>query len=104
MSTSSETAASRVRLVAAVQSLLVDEDIRRPTTSKVAKIAGVAVGTIYNHFIDIDDLVAVAVADLMGGDLSALGERLYQQARDRRPGVVEHLERELALRGQGRLR
>jgi AcrR family transcriptional regulator len=104
MSISSEAAASRVRLVVAVKTMLADEDIRRPTTSKVAKLAGVAVGTIYNHFIDMDDLVAVAIADLIAGESSALGERLYLQARERRPGVVEHLERELALRGQGRLR
>jgi AcrR family transcriptional regulator len=103
MNASDGTQPRRDRLIVATKELLAEhEDIRHATTSRVAKLAGVAVGTIYNHFIDVDDLVAFVIADLLESESPSLGQTLQKQATQFRPGVLSHLEREQNLRSSGR--
>lgn len=101
MSGRSEFAPRRVRLVTAAKELLTEGGVEAPTTERVAKLAGVATGTIYNHFIDIDDLLAVAIADLLDGESPELGVILAEEATIMRPRVSRHLIREQDLRTRG---
>lgn len=102
MTSDSRSAPRRVKLVAATKELLLSSGINAPSTKRVAELAGVSVGTIYNHFIDIDDLIAVAIADWLDGEARESGERLRAEASRWRVRVLEHLDREQDLRARRR--
>jgi AcrR family transcriptional regulator len=53
----------RSRIVAAATEVMRTEGVRRATTRRIAATAGVAEGSIYNHFADKADLVIAVVME-----------------------------------------
>lgn len=51
---------TRAALLSAVEELVAEEGHSAVTTTRVAEVAGVSVGTLYRYFIDRDDLLLAA--------------------------------------------
>lgn len=61
--------ALRRHLIATTQRLLADQAPTSLTTRAIARAADVSDGVLYNHFGDKDDLVVVALVDLVGAQI-----------------------------------
>ena len=62
----------RDRILAAAVSVMRDRGITSTTTKEIARVAGVAEGSIYNHFANKTALVAACMAEVAGGIREAL--------------------------------
>jgi AcrR family transcriptional regulator len=62
----------RDRILAAAVSVMRDRGVTNTTTKEIARAAGVAEGSIYNHFANKTELVAASMAEVAGGILEAL--------------------------------
>src|SRR5262245_56636809 len=65
----------------AAEEALVERGLHEAAMGEIAARAGVAVGTLYNHFVDRDTLVAALVADRRSQLLGRIDEALRAQAR-----------------------
>lgn len=86
---------TRRRLLNAGTSVLAERGPRDTTAALVAKSAGVAIGTFYNHFHTIDDLIGAIAQDLgRGVEISGdtLAEIEHDPARRVALGVLQLLE------------
>ncbi|MFB9837594.1 TetR/AcrR family transcriptional regulator [Actinoallomurus acaciae] len=62
----------RDRILAAAVSVMRERGVANTTTKEIARVAGVAEGSIYNHFADKTELVAASMAEVAGGIRGAL--------------------------------
>jgi AcrR family transcriptional regulator len=62
----------RDRILAAAVSVMRDRGVTNTTTKEIARAAGVAEGSIYNHFANKTELVAACMAEVAGGIREAL--------------------------------
>ncbi len=81
---------TRAALLAAVESLIVAEGAAAVTTTRVAEMAGVSVGTLYRYFTDRDDLVLAAYDGTV--------ERIVAACAKELEGLPEDIEVEDAAR------
>ncbi|MGI5225693.1 TetR/AcrR family transcriptional regulator [Actinoallomurus sp. CA-142502] len=73
----------RIRILAAAVSVMRERGVANTTTKEIARVAGVAEGSIYNHFADKTELVAASMAEVAGGirdALTRLSERVGQNS------------------------
>jgi AcrR family transcriptional regulator len=82
----------RERILTAAVTVMRDHGVTNTTTKQVARVAGVAEGSIYNHFANKSELIAASMAEVAGGIRDAL-IRLSGQAGT---GTVEDNLAELA--------
>ncbi|WP_329243284.1 helix-turn-helix domain-containing protein [Actinoallomurus sp. NBC_01490] len=68
----------RDRILAAAVSVMRERGVAHTTTKEIARVAGVAEGSIYNHFADKAELVAASMTEMAGGIRDAL-TRLSQR-------------------------
>jgi AcrR family transcriptional regulator len=80
----------RDRILAAAVSVMKERGVTNTTTKEIARAAGVAEGSIYNHFAT--ELIAASMAEVAGGIREALA-RLSQRVGK---GTVEDNLTELA--------
>ena len=69
----------RDRILAAAVSVMRERGVANTTTKEIARVAGVAEGSIYNHFGNKTELVAASMAEVAGGireTLARLPERV----------------------------
>ena len=64
--------AMRDRILAAAVSVMRERGVTNTTTKEIARVAGVAEGSIYNHFANKTELVAASMAEVAGGIRDAL--------------------------------
>ncbi|HEY7483288.1 MAG TPA: TetR/AcrR family transcriptional regulator [Streptosporangiaceae bacterium] len=57
----------RDRILAAAVSVMRERGVTNTTTKEVARAAGVAEGSIYNHFADKTELIAASMSQVTGG-------------------------------------
>jgi AcrR family transcriptional regulator len=69
-----------MRLLDVTERLLREGGLSAVTTQRVAKMAGVAEGTIYRHFPSMDELIASAVRDRIPPEFERLLEKLIGEA------------------------
>lgn len=62
----------RDRILAAAVSVLRERGVSQTTTKEIARTAGVAEGSIYNHFAGKTELMAACMADMAGGIRAAM--------------------------------
>jgi AcrR family transcriptional regulator len=62
----------RDRILAAAVTVMRDHGVTNTTTKQVARAAGVAEGSIYNHFANKSELIAASMAEVAGGIRDAL--------------------------------
>jgi AcrR family transcriptional regulator len=62
----------RDRILAAAVSVMRERGLTGTTTKEIARAAGVAEGSIYNHFANKTELVAACMAEVSGGIREAL--------------------------------
>jgi AcrR family transcriptional regulator len=62
----------RDRILAAAVSVMRERGVTSTTTKEIARAAGVAEGSIYNHFANKTELVAACMAEVAGGIREAL--------------------------------
>src|SRR3954464_14702877 len=62
----------RDRILAAAVSVMRERGVTNTTTKEIARAAGVAEGSIYNHFANKTELVAACMAEVAGGIREAL--------------------------------
>jgi AcrR family transcriptional regulator len=62
----------RDRILAAAVSVMRERGVANTTTKEIARVAGVAEGSIYNHFANKTELVAASMAEVAGGIRDAL--------------------------------
>jgi AcrR family transcriptional regulator len=62
----------RDRILAAAVSVMRERGLTSTTTKEIARAAGVAEGSIYNHFANKTELVAACMAEVSGGIREAL--------------------------------
>jgi AcrR family transcriptional regulator len=82
----------RDRILAAAVSVIKERGVTNTTTKEIARAAGVAEGSIYNHFANKTELVGACMAEVAGGIRDALA-RLSGRAGQ---GTVEDNLTELA--------
>jgi AcrR family transcriptional regulator len=76
VSASPPSADTQARIVAATFALLAERGLAGITMSAIATRAGIARQTLYNHFPDVDSIVAAAMAEHQHDDLHALAGML----------------------------
>jgi AcrR family transcriptional regulator len=62
----------RERILTAAVTVMRDHGVTNTTTKQVARAAGVAEGSIYNHFANKSELIAASMAEVAGGIRDAL--------------------------------
>jgi AcrR family transcriptional regulator len=62
----------RDRILAAAVAVMRERGLAGTTTKEVARVAGVAEGSIYNHFANKTELIAASMAEVAGGIRGAL--------------------------------
>ncbi|MGH3375703.1 MAG: TetR/AcrR family transcriptional regulator [Actinoallomurus sp.] len=62
----------RDRILAAAVTVMRERGVTNTTTKEIARVAGVAEGSIYNHFANKTELVAASMAEVAGGIRDAL--------------------------------
>src|SRR3954466_2528245 len=62
----------RERILTAAVSVIRDRGLTNATTKEIARAAGVAEGSIYNHFANKSELIAACMAEVAGGVRGAL--------------------------------
>ena len=75
----------RERILTAAVSVMRERGVTNTTTKEIARAAGVAEGSIYNHFANKSELIAASMAEVAGGIRDAL-TRLRASAGE---GTVE---------------
>lgn len=73
----------RDRILAAAVAVMRERGVANTTTKEIARVAGVAEGSIYNHFADKTELVAASMAEVAGGirdALTRLSERVGENS------------------------
>ena len=83
------------RITAATFALLAERGLAGITMSAIATQAGIARQTLYNHFPDVDTIVAAAVVEHHNDDLQALAAMLATIPNA--AGRLEHLVRHTAV-------
>lgn len=76
MSTDAPRADIPTRITAATFALLAERGLAGITMSAIATEAGIARQTLYNHFPDVDSIIAAAMAEHQNDDLQALAAML----------------------------
>lgn len=66
----------RERILAATVTVMRERGVTNTTTKEVARVAGVAEGSIYNHFDNKTELVAAAMGEVAGGMREAVARLL----------------------------
>ncbi|HEX6472268.1 MAG TPA: TetR/AcrR family transcriptional regulator [Streptosporangiaceae bacterium] len=69
----------RDRILAAAVSVMRERGVTNTTTKEVARAAGVAEGSIYNHFANKTELIAASMSQVSSGMREAVGT-LFQRA------------------------
>lgn len=64
--------AMRERILAAAVSVMKERGVTNTTTKEIARAAGVAEGSIYNHFANKTELIAASMREVAGGIRDAL--------------------------------
>jgi AcrR family transcriptional regulator len=64
--------AMRDRILSAAVSVMRERGVTGTTTKEIARVAGVAEGSIYNHFANKTELVAASMTEVAGGIRDAL--------------------------------
>jgi AcrR family transcriptional regulator len=64
--------AMRDRILAAAVTVMRERGVTNTTTKEIARVAGVAEGSIYNHFANKTELVAASMTEVAGGIRDAL--------------------------------
>lgn len=82
----------RGRILSAAVSVMRERGVAGTTTKEIARVAGVAEGSIYNHFANKSELIAACMAEVAGGVRGALA-RLMGRVGE---GTVEGNLTELA--------
>lgn len=82
----------RDRILTAAVSVMRERGVTNTTTKEIARVAGVAEGSIYNHFANKSELVAASMAEVAGGIRDAMA-RLHGRIGE---GTVEDNLTELA--------
>ena len=82
----------RERILAAAVSVMRERGLTKATTKEIARTAGVAEGSIYNHFANKTELVAACMTEVAGG----IREALTRLARRVGEGTVDGNLAELA--------
>jgi AcrR family transcriptional regulator len=88
----------RDRILAAAVSVMRQRGVANTTTKEVARVAGVAEGSIYNHFAGKAELVAVSVTEMAGGireALTRLSRRVGQNSVE--DNLAEFAEAQIAF-------
>ncbi len=62
----------RDRILTAAVSVMRERGVTNTTTKEIARAAGVAEGSIYNHFANKSELIAASMAEVAGGIRDAL--------------------------------
>ncbi len=86
---------TRRRLLRAGTVVLVEKGPAQVTAGQIARAAGVAVGTFYNHFPTVDDFIAAVAEDLSRGieiGRDTLNEIEHDPARRVAIGVLQLLD------------
>lgn len=68
----------RERILAAAVTVMRESGVTNTTTKEVARVAGVAEGSIYNHFANKTELIAASMAQITSG-IRAAGATLFGQ-------------------------
>jgi AcrR family transcriptional regulator len=68
----------RDRILAAAVTVMRERGVTNTTTKEVARVAGVAEGSIYNHFANKAELIAASMAHVAAGMREAVGMLLGQ--------------------------
>lgn len=76
----------RDRILAAAVTVMREHGVTNTTTKEVARVAGVAEGSIYNHFANKTELIAASMAQVTSGVREAL-TTLFDQVGQ---GSIEH--------------
>jgi AcrR family transcriptional regulator len=70
--------------------VLVAEGYERATTNRIAEVAGVSIGTLYQYFDSRDAVLDALAADLLAAVIAGAGEAMEAPNAD---GLVERLDR-----------
>src|SRR4051812_18006515 len=68
----------RERILAAAVTVMRDRGVPNTTTKEVARVAGVAEGSIYNHFANKTELIAASMAQITSGIREAVATLFSQ--------------------------
>jgi AcrR family transcriptional regulator len=85
---------TRGRIIEAALGLIADRGMGGVSMTAIAESAGVARQTLYNHFPDLDSIVAVSVAEHQAASLNAL--RTVLATIEAPEARLEHLVRQFA--------
>ncbi|GGB50771.1 hypothetical protein GCM10011316_23650 [Roseibium aquae] len=85
------TALTRARLLDAAKSIAREDGLEALTAEGIARLAGVAKGTLFAHFGDMDGLLSYLLLDRLQGLIEADGEASDDTLHDPVSAVVERM-------------
>src|SRR5450432_2663739 len=101
----------RNAILDAAEAVFAERGFHGARIQDIAERARIAVGTVYNHFADKDEVLSALLDERIAGLLARAGSRLSREARGARrrhalvrraaPRVLRDRQRARALRGSG---